>query len=67
MKSRSEIMEKREQAYSEAGWGEGGVREWPNIDDAAEESARLRDRSFAEGVEAALLWVLGDAGDPFPR
>ncbi len=28
--------------------------------------ARLRERrSFAEGVEAALLWALGDAGSPF--
>lgn len=28
--------------------------------------ARLRDdRHFAEGVEAALLWALGDAGSPF--
>jgi hypothetical protein len=67
MKTGAEIRAKREQAFTEAGWAPDGTREWPDIDDVAEENERLRDRSYAEGVEAALLWALGDAGDPFPR
>ncbi len=67
MMSREKIEAKRAQAYAEAGWTADGDRDWPDIDDVAEENDRLRDRSFAEGVEAALLWVLGDGRDPFPR
>jgi hypothetical protein len=67
MKSRDEIEAKRAEAYAEAGWTEDGKREWPEIDKYTEELAFERDRAYAEGVEAALLWVTGSAGDPFPR
>ena len=50
MKSRAEIEPMREQAYA-------------NQQEAAGTSRQ--EREFAAGVEAGLLWALGDAGDPF--
>ena len=67
MKSHEEIDTKRQQAYREAGWQADGHREWPEMDNEAAERERLRSRAYAEGAEAALLWVLDHAGDPFPR
>jgi hypothetical protein len=61
MKSVEEILAKREQAYTEQGWQPDATREAP-----INEEERDR-RLYAEGVEAGLLWVIENAGDPFPR
>lgn len=59
MKTQSEIAHMAEVAQRASGW------------DPADMTTRVPveplDRAFAEGVEAALRWVLDQAGAPFPR
>lgn len=59
MRTRSEIEHMAQVAQRASGW------------DPADMTKRLPveplDRAFAEGVELALRWALGEAGAPFPR
>ncbi len=68
------IQEMAEKARYRAGWapdmtyrpltdGDGLGAVQPDIDADKERETR----AHAEGVEAALLWVLGYAGEPLPR
>lgn len=61
MKTQHEIDAMRETAYAEQlkAKDQRLTSPLPFASDA--------DERYAEGVEAALLWVLGDAGSPFPR
>lgn len=64
MKNEREIEAKREEAYAAQGWDPkaDGSQELAAVPTTDEERERV---TFAEGVEAALLWALGEAGDPF--
>jgi hypothetical protein len=62
-KSREQIEALRERAYAAQGWKPDGSRDWA-ADDDRDYTDRVRDRAFSEGVEAALLWVTGAAGEP---
>lgn len=53
MKDKTEIEAMRERAYREQF--------------AAKDRDDREAEAYAQGAEAALLWALGDAGNPFPR
>lgn len=75
MKDRSQMEHMAQVAQREAGWdpvtmerqpikGSNGLGGLSSEFDADQER---EDRAYAEGVEAGILWALGDARQPFPR
>jgi hypothetical protein len=61
MRTSGAVEALRQRAYAEQGWDADGERPAPVNRTEAE------NRAYAEGVEAALLWALERAGEPFPR
>jgi hypothetical protein len=53
MKDQQTVEQMREQAYREQFM--------------AKDREDYEAKAYAEGVEAALVWALGHAGNPFPR
>lgn len=69
-RTRSEMESMVEAAKRAAGWNPEDMSHRPvdlTVEGKGEWDRALEDRSYAEGVEAALLWVMGSAGDPLPR
>lgn len=59
MKTPAEIRDMATAAKRSAGWQSDGT-----YAPLGPEGDNAETRSYAEGAEAALLWVLGDAPDP---
>lgn len=60
MKARHDIETMRETAYAKSLEADDRLRVGLVEPDTAD-----RDRAYAQGVEAGLLWALNDAGSPF--
>jgi hypothetical protein len=66
MKTRSELERMAELARRSAGWDPDMT--WrPRLADGGDLEKARNDRAYAEGVEAGILWALGNAGMPLPR
>jgi hypothetical protein len=67
MKTRSEMEHMAEVARGLAGWDPADMTLRPISAIEGDPVKARKDRAYAEGVEAGILWALGNAGEPFPR